>query len=41
MHRELLPQMEIHLSKIEVTKFMLLEQFKQSYSDGVQYSQFY
>ena len=36
----LFPQMDSQLSRIGVTKFMLWEQYKQNYPQGVQYSQF-
>jgi len=42
-HQELygmFPQMEKSLSRVGVTKFLLWEQYKQNYPDGVQYSQF-
>ncbi len=36
----LFPQMDIQISRIGVTKFILWEEYKQSYPDGLQYSQF-
>lgn len=36
----LFPQMDNKLTRVGVTKFMLWEQYKQEYPDGVQYSQF-
>ncbi len=36
----LFPAMDKQLYRIGVTKFMLWEQYKQNYPDGVQYSQF-